>query len=690
MRRRFASELATALDALLFASPSHRTKQRVADDLAALPRHEQDTVLHWAQVIAQTHPELAWQVCARARAAFTRPEGLSCEEFTAWVKAILADRDAHGGAAGDGVKADSRLLNDLDGFLRYRADSDRVDFAALSRRLGLFVRALSAGSLSVQSATGGVWTDGERVNLPPSLTGADAERRYFALAALANLQWSSGGLSEAVESVLVGSGEPTSEVLDWFEHLESQRLHRLLARQLPGIADALPRHDLPPEISEWRAHEGGGSEGALANAKLARELAASGRRGPCASYLRVDFAAVRAGRERLAIEASAAGRKLPNLFHSADGQRERADQGGQSLDIAVGADQGGAAGSSASGSEEAPTPQLSKAPSPDEAHGSLQPAGEGRWQAVVGQAGDTEAAPPASAAALRYDEWDYRRQDYRKDWCHLYEVAGEAGELGWVGATTRKHARLIKQIRRRFEALRGEERWLRHQIEGSEIDLDAVVDALAEFRATGGRGEIESRLFCERQRLDRSLAVAFMVDMSGSTKGWVNDAEREALVMLCEAIETLGDAYAIFGFSGWTHRRCDLYRIKHFDEAYGAAVKARIAGIEARDYTRMGPPIRHITQALAKRPERHKLLITLSDGRPDDYGDEYRGRYGIEDTRRALQEARRTGVRSYCITVDRHAADYLPELYGSAHYSVLADPRSLPLRVAQVYRRLVS
>ncbi len=687
MRRRFASELAAALDALLFASPSHRTRQRVADDLATLPRHEQDIVLHWAQVIAQTHPELAWQVCARARAAFTRPEGLACEAFTAWVKAILAARDKYGS---DGVQADLQLLDDLEGFLRYRADSARADFSALSRRLVLFVRALSAGALSVQSIGDGVWTDGERVNLPSSLSGDDAERRYFALAALVNLQWSSGGLSESVEEALLGSGEPASEVLDWFEQLESQRLHTLLASQLPGLADALPSHDLPPELSERIARENGGSDGALANARLARELAASGQRGHAARYLRVDFAAVRAGRERRAAETATAGRKLPNFFHSTDGHRERADQGGQSLDIAVGADQGGAAGSSASGSDEAPTPQLSNAPSPDEAHGTLQPAGEGRWQAVIGQVTSTDATPPANAVALRYDEWDYRRQDYRKDWCHLYEVEGEAGELDWVSATTSKHARLIKQIRRRFEALRGEERWRRHQIEGSEIDLDAVVDALAEFRATGGRGEIESRLFCERQRLERSLAVAFMVDMSGSTKGWVNDAEREALVMLCEAIETLGDAYAIFGFSGWTNRRCDLYRIKRFDEAYGSAVKARIAGIEARDYTRMGPPIRHITQTLAKRPERHKLLITLSDGRPDDFGDEYRGRYGIEDTRRALQEARRKGVRSYCITVDRHAADYLPELYGSAHYTVLADPRSLPLRVAQVYRRLVS
>jgi len=181
-----------------------------------------------------------------------------------------------------------------------------------------------------------------------------------------------------------------------------------------------------------------------------------------------------------------------------------------------------------------------------------------------------------------------------------------------------------------------------------------------------------------------------MVDMSGSTKGWVNDAERESLVMLCEAVEALGDRYAIYGFSGWTRTRCDIYPVKRFDEPYDAAVRARIAAIEAKDYTRMGVAIRHLTHLLEAQPARHKLLVTLSDGRPDDFGDEYRGHYGIEDTRRALQEAHERGVRSYCVTIDRHGADYLPRLYGPARYTVLDDVKKLPLKVADIYRRLTT
>ncbi|MCX7179748.1 MAG: VWA domain-containing protein, partial [Proteobacteria bacterium] len=275
----------------------------------------------------------------------------------------------------------------------------------------------------------------------------------------------------------------------------------------------------------------------------------------------------------------------------------------------------------------------------------------------------------------------------RRDWCHLFESDVPAGSADYVAAVKARHAALIRQLRRRFEMLRGESRMLGRQAEGEEIDLDAVVDALADQRSGA---EVSPRLFCQRVRNQRSLAAMFMIDMSGSTKGWVNDAEREALVMLCEALEALGDDYAIYGFSGWTRTRCDIYRIKRFDERYGNEVCGRIAGIEAKDYTRMGVAIRHLTQLLLQQPARHRLLVTLSDGRPDDYGDEYRGHYGIEDTRRSLQEAREQGVRSYCITIDRHGADYLSHMYGSARYTVLDDVKKLPLKIAEIYQRLVS
>ncbi len=181
-----------------------------------------------------------------------------------------------------------------------------------------------------------------------------------------------------------------------------------------------------------------------------------------------------------------------------------------------------------------------------------------------------------------------------------------------------------------------------------------------------------------------------MVDMSGSTKGWINEAEREALVLLVESLRILGDRYAIYGFSGWARKRCEVYRIKSFDEPLDDRVKAAIAGIEPRDYTRMGAPIRHFTRMLSEVEARTKLLITLSDGKPDDYDHYYRGEYGIEDTRQALFEARVAGIHPFCITIDREGADYLPHLYGKANYVVLDEVAKLPLKVSDIYRKITT
>ena len=125
-------------------------------------------------------------------------------------------------------------------------------------------------------------------------------------------------------------------------------------------------------------------------------------------------------------------------------------------------------------------------------------------------------------------------------------------------------------------------------------------------------------------------------------------------------------------------------------EAYTDVVRGRISNIRPKDYTRMGAPIRHLVTKLHAVEARTKLLVTLSDGKPDDYDPEYRGKYGIEDTRMALYEARREGVHSYCITIDREGKDYLPHMYGAANYTVIDRVEKLPLKISDIYRKLTS
>jgi nitric oxide reductase NorD protein len=286
--------------------------------------------------------------------------------------------------------------------------------------------------------------------------------------------------------------------------------------------------------------------------------------------------------------------------------------------------------------------------------------------------------------AFHYNEWDHERQHYRKNWAVLRELEVRPQYDDFTSQTLKKYSGLVKELRRTFEALRGEDKLLKKQINGEDIDIDALVEAYADVKSGM---EMTDRLFTKMHKLERDIAVMFMVDMSGSTKGWINEAEREAL--LCESLETLGDRYAIYGFSGMTRKRCELYRVKRFDDVYDDEVKARISGIKPQDYTRMGVTIRHLTRLLNEVEAKTKLLITLSDGKPDDY-DSYRGTYGIEDTRQALIEAKRDGIHPFCLTIDTEARDYLPHMYGAVNYAVIDEVRKLPLKVSDIYRRLTT
>ncbi|HMK42933.1 MAG TPA: VWA domain-containing protein [Dissulfurispiraceae bacterium] len=287
---------------------------------------------------------------------------------------------------------------------------------------------------------------------------------------------------------------------------------------------------------------------------------------------------------------------------------------------------------------------------------------------------------------IKYPEWDYRRGGYRKNYCSLYEHDLRPADEPFVEQTLQRYRAQIDILRKKFEMLRREPRLLRNQRDGDTIDIDAAVEAYADIRAgiTPRDG-----FYTRTDRQERNIAVFFLIDMSGSTKGWVNIAEKEALVLMAEALDALGDRYAMYGFSGFTRTKCDFYRIKSFDEANSALVKSRIAGIRPMDYTRMGPPVRHALAILKKVEARTKLMIILSDGKPEDW-DAYKGEHAIEDTRKALLEVKERGIHSFCITIDREGQTYLPHMFGSSRYIVIDDVRKLPNRITEIYRRLTA
>lgn len=311
---------------------------------------------------------------------------------------------------------------------------------------------------------------------------------------------------------------------------------------------------------------------------------------------------------------------------------------------------------------------------------------------AVGRAGSGYASFPVRQAEsgleiiapVTYDEWDYRRGDFRKNWCSLREKEIPLSSSSFLRETLAKYHGQIIRLRYQFEMMRNRERFVRRQRDGEDIDLDALIDSLADNRAGLPPSD---RLFVRLRRDERDIAVLFLVDMSNSTQGWVGKVIKESLVLLCEALEVVGDRYAIYGFSGMRRLRSEFFHIKHLDEPYDESVKERIGSIAPREYTRMGPAIRHAASLLRTVDSRVKLMITLSDGKPEDY-DDYKGEYAIEDTRHALIEAKLADIHPFCITIDRHARDYMEHMYGDVNYIRIDDAGKLPLKMPEIYRIL--
>jgi hypothetical protein len=321
--------------------------------------------------------------------------------------------------------------------------------------------------------------------------------------------------------------------------------------------------------------------------------------------------------------------------------------------------------------------------------------------------GGRQPARPAresgpSGACFFYDEWDHELGDYRSRWCRLHEVVLEGDSGEFFSATLSDYARVVPEVRRQFQRLRPEMyRTIRGLEDGEDFDLGAVIEARIAVRA---RRSPSTKLYRARVREVRDVATLFLLDMSASTDEPLEppaagrparriiDVTKEALVIMAEALEELGDAYAIYGFSGQGRDNVEVYPVKGFGEALGTTVKARIGGIVPRRSTRMGAALRHAVEKMSGVSARVKHLMLLSDGFPQDhdYGDDRRSHsYGIRDTAVALREADAAGITPFCITVDRAGHDYLREMCDASRYAVIEDTAALPRELPRIYQRVV-
>ena len=319
-----------------------------------------------------------------------------------------------------------------------------------------------------------------------------------------------------------------------------------------------------------------------------------------------------------------------------------------------------------------------------------------------------------------YDEWDYHLGDYRPRWCKLREISLDGDSGLFFNQTLDEYATLIPEIRRQFQRIRPEMyRMVRGLEDGEDFDLNAAITARVEARA---RRTPSHKLYVARKREERDVATLFLLDMSASTdeplerppaaahaddddplvarpslgpkpkSRRIIDVTKEALVIMAQALEEIGDTYAIYGFSGHGRDNVEYYLVKSFTEPLTAAVKGRIGAIEPKRSTRMGSALRHAVDKMSAVSSASKHLILLSDGFPQDfdYGQDRRSNvYGIRDTAVALRECESAGITPFCITVDKGGHDYLREMCESSRYMVIEDMASLPKELPKIYQRVV-
>ncbi|KAA9010085.1 nitric oxide reductase activation protein NorD [Histidinibacterium aquaticum] len=287
------------------------------------------------------------------------------------------------------------------------------------------------------------------------------------------------------------------------------------------------------------------------------------------------------------------------------------------------------------------------------------------------------------AGRFTYPEWNHRTNALMPDHVRVLEaVATEA--TGYS-----PDPRLVARVRRQFAPLHPRRVILSRQVDGDDLDLDAVVNARADL-AAGHSGS--DRVWQASRQTARDLSVAILMDCSRSTEATLGDrpvidTAREALAALAAGIDSAGDRLAIWGFSSLRRDRVFLTRAKRFDEPMGTSVTARLGSLRPGHYTRLGAAIRHVSAQLSEEGATRRLLLVLTDGKPNDL-DHYEGVHGIEDSRMAVRESRAAGQSVHGVIVDADGQDWFARIFGRAGFTLLPDPDRLPRALPDIYQTL--
>ena len=288
-----------------------------------------------------------------------------------------------------------------------------------------------------------------------------------------------------------------------------------------------------------------------------------------------------------------------------------------------------------------------------------------------------------------YPEWDYKRREYRKEHCKVFPRLSLHSDAEYIQQAQETHSHTMRVLRKKLQNFHNEREMRRWQTDGESPDLDAVIDTFAELKA--GRTPHEKVYLSSRKRR-RDAAVLILLDTSLSTDAYTNnqrilDVEKQSVILFSQLLNESHERFQIDAFHSRTRNQCYYYTLKKFGDDWSSA-SAQVGGIQPAGYTRIGPALRHATSILAREKARHKWLLLLSDGKPNDY-DRYEGTYGIHDVRQSIREAFSQGIHTYALAIEKEARHYLPRMLGPNNYRILPHPEALPDALLYFYTRML-
>ncbi len=298
----------------------------------------------------------------------------------------------------------------------------------------------------------------------------------------------------------------------------------------------------------------------------------------------------------------------------------------------------------------------------------------------------TEA--PTKDHFITYDEWDYKKANYKRDFCKVYPFEQKETSPDYYHATLKQHTTTLMNIRKMLTSLNNKWRLYRRQSSGEDFDLDALTDRYTEVMAKITPNE---KVYLSKRKKEKDISLLLLLDISLSTDGYaannrVIDVEKQVSILFGEVLDEFKIDFCIDGFYSKTRNYASYLTIKDFDEQWSTA-KNKIGAVEPSGYTRIGAALRHAGAKLERRNSKNKWVILLSDGKPNDY-DKYEGKYGINDVKQALRELNEKNTHAYALAIEASAKYYLPQMFGQNHYQILTTPIEMIQALFQIFEKI--